>query len=598
MDPVQAGIHVTRTITVHNPTLFPICVTWTYHHHIATLRELPQEFPLGIECCLPDPAVPVHENMGTGVVGYPGAEVDGDSEVAYLSDDISCQRMANVCESDETCDSGPPEGTCDTKGIGGITATDVTYTLRGSGGASPLQSPSGAVSGQDTEGTRSGDKGTANSATAQGPQETSESPEESAGDMAHIAPETATCLTEERGEGPQSVPCISPRDLIACYPRARDSGTRAPAEVAHVALSLVPCGRRVHVRVDPPSRPSTGPFSIQPPHATIQPGAHQLYVLSFSSTSAGCQAGHFLGASTLLRAPSPACPPSSPQHIHTVPGSPRVPASVESPESSRPHPSVPLPPLPPHEGRAGTRAHGHVRVTWDPPPAPIPPLRVDVNARCICPQLSLQVPQSYGISDVEGTCVVHLQTFAGNARDLSSGPSHAKAGYNKPPVTTILITNPYLCEVHFRPVASLPFTLEESARPHASAVQHRPPENAVPRGPGRSSAGLRPKPGMQGAPWLATANSREPHWIVLPAGASTALHIGLLVQSSTDEAHARQDGDTVTATSPVPPSPWRPGPRESNVWECEGQLQILYPYVHPQTVPLLGRWLSSCRLET
>lgn len=634
MNPVQAGTVVTRTITVHNPTLFPISVDWTYHHHITNPRGLPHETP--VESSGTSSGFPMHAHMGTngstGIVARDAAaKMEGGLEGACISDEEDREGMTGTCKSAEVCDAGALEGTCDvtttdqtlsTTWLGGSAATDENDVdaFRGSGMVSPQQSPRGAVSSGDTEGKECSRDDPEETGNLQlpipvGTQGTSAPPQESALDLTPLSPETVAHGKEGQSYGPPSIPCMSPS--IPCEPC--DSGTKAPAEVAEVTVSLIPCGRKLRVRIDPPSCPSTGPFSIEPQHGTIQPGAHEEYLISFSGTSAGCQAGHFLGASTLVRAPDVACPPSSPQqhqsHTSAVFGSPQtpVPFAIPGPQSRSPHPSATSPPLPPPKGRAGAQGgegHGPVGVTWAPPPAPMPPLRIDVSARCICPQLLIQVPQSYGISNGEGTCTVRLERYSsGSARNPPSSPSHTKPGNCEPATTggtggtTVVITNPHLCSVQFRPVASFPFTLEDSPspQPHPSAPQLGPQKTTAPQGPGSHAAAPRSTRGLQGSEQVLFVNSGGPlcSWMVLPAGCSTALRIGLqLPGKSNDEAPAGQDGiavhsNIVKVAATTPPPPWMPGPADSNVWECQGLLQILYPHGHLQDILLHGRRVSA-----
>jgi hypothetical protein len=147
---------------------------------------------------------------------------------------------------------------------------------------------------------------------------------------------------------------------------------------------------------------------------------------------------------------------------------------------------------------------------------------------------------------------------------------------------TVILTNTHLCAVRYRLSASPPF-----------AIVWPPGE--------LGSAPMVRQQGKQAACPGGHATSRDPcdAWLVLPAGSSTALRLGVATGTCREEARAGQapsmpDTHRVPVGAPAwwsPRPPWEAGNEagSANVWQCDGQLEIYYGDASPQSVRIRAR---------
>eukprot|EP00884_Botryococcus_braunii_P009054 jgi/Botrbrau1/1814/Bobra.146_1s0012.1 len=763
---VQAGIPATRQVTVHNPTLFPICVAWEYRHHQVPLPNRPGEADTNRKAALPGstgvvtgsledipqvagedshghddtcpwvslepvpqdaggdghdlcktfapPALPEQSPDGSGH----GCEIDvqpcePDCETTPIQDENASSygesgtraQAASVPEARifvAECQYGSTGAAREASGAEHVplVATDPLSldaanhlaSVQGPGGdpesssapagGDALAQGSGAVQQTTAELAAMPNVGTTTAGTQEPlPQAGSALPQPDyfSGKETNIHEEHPGNVTNHDNlNGTTQTPTLFPSLESGFVPMEGPSGDscdNAPkpqvAPPSHmgetdrkVELSLVPSGLGLHLRIDPVSYPAQGPFTIQPVEATIHPDTYQTFRISFTSDAPTAQAGHFFGTCALVDPPWKPDAPSGISRAAVEAGpAPRLESSRSSLQSSgsscsiQPHSSTPQSihaAFPCNTSQlavlgAGTldpRDPEPAGVEWGPPPAPMPPLRIDVGTSCIIPQLRIEIPPPNSLEAQDDVLLLDLPITdlgpptwpswlpAGNPRSgLTQGgspPSPTRvvpsteaqprpklcrmAGSGPPkggplppprkpqshrsacskPVTdaqcsaasqssqgTVILTNTHMCAVRYRLSASPPFAVVWP-----------------PRGPG--SAPTVQQQGKQAARPGGNATSHDPcnAWLVLPAGSSTALRLGVATGTCREEARAGQapsmpDTHRAPARAPCwsPRPPWEAGKQAGigSVWQCDGQLEIHYGDAAPQAVRIRAR---------
>jgi hypothetical protein len=436
----------TRTFTVANPSLFPITLDWEYHHHVND--PAPASVASGPVQERSDPTT-----NALGVDIHNIHNIDGGHVEPSPEDTASSRDTLNPASSKEDEDtveesllradnepevdvaaifplpespSAPLTGNSDTSAPTGHTEDATTSA------ASPEEAVTGAPSEESLLAPIS------NGATA--PLSVSPLDDATSAQPAELASERL----DSEGAAP-ACPDRTTVDNADCPSHCNTSLLDAHSSPqGSVNVTLVPSGGGVKVHIDPVNHVADGPFRVFPPRATIPAGSQVTFRVTFQSDSVGAICGHFLGRPTLEtgidQAPDgdPLTNPRSPR------GSSQGPVSNARCFSQKSNDDV-----------TECYVTDKPQIVRTSPPAPMPPLRVDVRTQCIFPTLLFELPDSSAIAS-DGSELL-LETHRGPDMCLVQG----SATRDQPgPRGRMLVTNPTLCAIQFRVTTTPPFAAQ------------------------------------------------------------------------------------------------------------------------------------------